>query len=455
MARGLKAATAAGPVEGPWALPDGWRWERLGQIVPLTYGKALKASERDSTGSVPVYGSSGPVGLHAEALCTEPALIVGRKGAAGCVHFCDGPTYVIDTAYFAPASKLSMDIRLANHLLNHLQLSALDQSTAVPSLSRDTYNDVIAPLPPQALQGSLAAKIDALFAEVAAGEEALAAVKSSLGQWRQALLKAAVTGELTADWRAANPPAETGEALLARVLADRRTRSSQDPRNKGKRYPEPPPPDTADLPTLPDGWTWASLAQLSFVVGGVTVDGKRKPADPVTAPYLRVANVQRGHLALEQLKTITVERSVAEQLVLLPGDMLLNEGGDRDKIGRGWVFAGEVEGCLHQNHVFRARPASPLVSPMLCMSYLNELGRDFFIQQGKQTTNLASISLSKVSTAPIPVPPAAEAEVIMRMVEQLEAEQAALLGIASEANDRASSLRQSILAIAFRGDLAA
>jgi type I restriction enzyme S subunit len=189
-------------VEGPWALPEGWRWERLGQIVPLTYGKALKASERDGTGSVPVYGSSGPVGLHTEALCTEPALIVGRKGAAGCVHFCDGPSYAIDTAYFAPSSKLRVDIRLANHLLNHLQLSSLDQSTAVPSLSRDTYNDVVAPVPPKELQGPLAAKIDSLFAEVAAGEEALGL--AGLGHWqpgrtlRQSILAAAFRGELAA-----------------------------------------------------------------------------------------------------------------------------------------------------------------------------------------------------------------------------------------------------------------
>lgn len=275
--------------------------------------------------------------------------------------------------------------------------------------------------------------------------------RADLGVWRRALLKAAVTGELTADWRAANPSAETGADLLARILTDRRSRWAADPKNKGKRYVEPVDPDTSELPELPEGWAWASLAQIAFVSGGLTVDAKRRPADPMEVPYLRVANVQRGVLDLRVVKTISIESSAVSALRLEPGDMLLNEGGDRDKIGRGWVWEGQLRDCVHQNHVFKARPASDVVSPYLTSMYLNEMGRRFFIDEGKQTTNLASISLTKVSRAPVPIAPMDETAVIM---DKLQGQRDSELGPdISVTASNAATLRQSILAAAFRGDL--
>ena len=322
----------------------------------------------------------------------------------------------------------------------------------MPSLSRDPYDALVVPLPPDELQPVLSARIDELFAEVDDGEAALARARTDLATWRKALLKAAVTGELTADWRAANPVTETGAELLARILAERRARWEAEPRNMGKRYKEPPIAQTSDLPNLPAGWTWTSLAQIAFVSGGLTVDAKRKPVDPIELPYMRVANVQRGHLDLRAMKVVTVDRSSVGALALAAGDILLNEGGDRDKIGRGWVYEGQLPMCLHQNHVFKARPVHSAVSPFLVSMYLNELGRRFFIDQGKQTTNLASISLSKVSTAPIPMPPAEEAAEILRIYDGQS-----LPGIGVHMDDIrtvAATLRQSILAAAFRGELA-
>lgn len=363
-----------------------------------------------------------------------------------------GPSYAIDTAYYCSTSAARIDLRLGYHLLSFLDLRRLDQSTAVPSLSRDSYNHLIVPVPPCDTQHVIAARIDELFTEIDDGEAALARARDDLATWRKALLKAAVTGELTADWRAANPPSETGTDLLARILVERRARWEVDPKNNGKRYKEAVNVDTANLAVLPNGWTWASLAQIAFVSGGLTIDAKRKPSDPVELPYLRVANVQRGHLDLSGVKNVTVDRSAVAALSLAAGDILLNEGGDRDKIGRGWVYEGQLPVCLHQNHVFKARPVSDAVSPFLVSMYLNELGRRFFIDQGKQTTNLASISLSKVSAAPVPVPPPNEAAEILRVYKSY-----ALPGVGTEMNHMrttASTLRQSVLAAAFRGELA-
>ncbi len=345
-----------------------------------------------------------------------------------------------------------MNLRYAFHLLSHLRLGNLDQSTAIPSLSRDVYSDQVVPIADEDTQPKIANRIDALFAEIDEGEAALAEARAGVETYRKSLLKAAVTGDLTADWRRANPPQETGEDLLARILADRRTRWHADPKNARKKYAEPAGPDPDDLPELPEGWTWASLKQIAFISGGATVDQKRKPTDPVEVPYLRVANVQRGALDLSKLKTIAVDRSKLPDLLLKAGDILLNEGGDRDKVGRGWIWEGQVENCAHQNHVFKARPVSGIIEPRLVSMYLNELGRKFFIDESKQTTNLASISLTKVSQAPVAVPPPNEATSIISLLDHLANEESGKTTIGA-AFHVASELRQSILAAAFRGEL--
>ena len=111
-----------------------------------------------------------------------------------------------------------------------------------------------------------------------------------------------------------------------------------------------------DLPSLPQGWTWRRLGDVAEVVGGVTKDSKKQSLPGmVEVPYLRVANVQRGALKLDEVSSIRVTPQKAQALELRAGDVLLNEGGDRDKLARGWVWEGEVPNCIHQNHVFRAR----------------------------------------------------------------------------------------------------
>jgi type I restriction enzyme S subunit len=196
------------------------------------------------------------------------------------------------------------------------------------------------------------------------------------------------------------------------------------------------------------------LGEIGEVVGGATVNKKRRPIEPVTVPYLRVANVQRGHVDLSKVKSITVERASAEKLRLIAGDLLLNEGGDRDKIGRGWVWDGTIPDMIHQNHVFRVRLHSDSLNPFFVSHYANEMGRRFFIDEGKQTTNLASISLSKISMLPVPIPPPAEAAEILRRVSDALAAAADVLAVFDADAADAARLKQSILKAAFEGRLA-
>lgn len=201
-----------------------------------------------------------------------------------------------------------------------------------------------------------------------------------------------------------------------------------------------------------EGWT--TLGEIAEVVGGVTKDAKRQ-SDPsfVEAPYLRVANVQRGYLDLNKVTTIRVPATTLEKLRLLPGDILFNEGGDRDKLGRGWVWEGRVEDCIHQNHVFRARLLTDDFDPRFISMHGNTFGRTWFEKMGKQTTNLASLSLTTLKSFPIPDLPSERQRLIVAEVESRLSVIDSLRAAADRSFGRANSLRRSILEAAFSGKL--
>ncbi len=212
--------------------------------------------------------------------------------------------------------------------------------------------------------------------------------------------------------------------------------------------------DDGMVPSLPAGWEWKRLQEIADVVGGVTKDA-RKQSDPDCAevPYLRVANVQKGVLDLTQVNTIRVPREKASQLELLPGDVLLNEGGDRDKLGRGWVWEGQIPGCIHQNHVFRARVRDGAIHPKLLSWHANEFGQRWCQANGKQSVNLASISLSKIRLLPVPVPPEEEQVELVKKLENAMAVFDRTAEQLASARAKATDLRRALLNAAFTGKL--
>jgi type I restriction enzyme S subunit len=327
-------------------------------------------------------------------------------------------------------------------------------------------------LPPTAEQTRIVEKLEELLSDLDAGVAELKAARKKLAQYRQSLLKSAVDGSLTAQWRAeakvsaGETANETGAQLLERILRERRARweakqhakfkeqGKTPPKGWQDKYPEPVQPDTGDLPALPEGWTWASLDMLGEIVSGVAKGTKRDASIPVReVPYLRVANVQRGYLDLTEVKTILATERDIEELTLQDGDVLFTEGGDRDKLGRGWVWRDEVENCIHQNHVFRMRPYLPEIAPELVSHHGNTFGKTWFQTAGKQTTNLASINMGILRAFPVAVAPAEEQrEILTQLALKIEAldsqEKSVELGLKQSA-----AQRKNILKAAFSGQL--
>ncbi|MCU0762667.1 MAG: restriction endonuclease subunit S [Hydrogenophaga sp.] len=170
---------------------------------------------------------------------------------------------------------------------------------------------------------------------------------------------------------------------------------------------------------LPVDWRLDSLGRNAKIVSGVTLGSKEASTNALTVPYLRVANVQDGYLDLRELKTVKVSANVAEQLRLLPGDVLMNEGGDFDKLGRGAVWSGEIENCIHQNHVFRVRCNNVHLLPEF-LAYFTEsdFGKRYFRVNSKQSTNLASINSKQLHAYPVALPHPKEQERIAHRVQK-------------------------------------
>lgn len=184
----------------------------------------------------------------------------------------------------------------------------------------------------------------------------------------------------------------------------------------------------SELGWIPKEWSVRSLGEVAVVGGGVTLGRDLAGSQVVELPYLRVANVQDGYLDLSEIKTVSVLKSEVDRYRLEQGDMLMTEGGDFDKLGRGTVWRGQISSCLHQNHIFRVRPSKEFILPdFLAAVTASSYGKRYFLVSSKQTTNLATINSTQLKAFPVPLPNLYEQgrmiAAIASVERQIEAEQ--------------------------------
>jgi type I restriction enzyme S subunit len=436
--------------------PTRWDIVKLEDVVDiLDSGRVpVNAKERGTrVGQVPYYGATGQVGWIDDFLFDEELVLLGEDGAPFLepakqkAYIVRGKSWVNNHAHVLRA-RSDIPNAYIKYYLDTVDYHEYVTGTTRLKLNQAAMRRIPVPLAPKNERVRIVAEIEKQFSRLDEAVTNLKRAKANLKRYKASVLKAAVEGKLTEDWRKQHPNVEPASKLLERILVARRAKGT----GRGQ-YNQPVEPETNDFPRLPSKWLWARLDAIASPKGGITVDKNRKAPTARTVPYLRVANVQRGYLDLSEIKTIEAPDADTKDLRLLPGDILFNEGGDRDKLGRGWIWDGQLPECIHQNHVFRARLYSAEVSPKLVSWWGNSFGQAYFSREGKQTTNLASLNLTKLSAFPIPLPPAAEQQQIVVEVERrlsvLEKLEAAV-----EANlTRGDRLRQSILAKAFCGEL--
>jgi len=200
-------------------------------------------------------------------------------------------------------------------------------------------------------------------------------------------------------------------------------------------------------------WPRMSLGAVADIRSGVTL-GRKLTGPIIKLPYLRVANVQDGRLDLRVIKEVEVLASEADKWRLQPGDVLLTEGGDWDKLGRGTVWNGEIPDCIHQNHIFRVRTNPADFNPRFLAALIaSPYGKSYFQSVAKKTTNLASINSTQLKAFEVYKPLIAEQQRIVDYLEGLTSKANALKRLQAESAAELDALLPAVLARAFRGEL--
>ncbi len=262
---------------------------------------------------------------------------------------------------------------------------AAAKGVGYPAVDDKDFCSFPAPLPPLPEQERIAAYLDASCLAIDAAIAAKRRQLETLNGLRRSIIQQAVTRALD-DVPMLRP---TGNAWIAEI---------------------------------PEGWQLITLKRLCEIHTGLTL-GKTYTGPLIERPYLRVANVQDGHIDLSNVSMIEIPESVACGVELRAGDVLMTEGGDLDKLGRGTIWNGEIPECLHQNHIFAIRCFGHKLSPAF-LAYLtaSQYGRDYFEATGKRTTNLASTNSTKVGLFPIPLPAIEVQDTICRFLDDKLAE---------------------------------
>jgi type I restriction enzyme, S subunit len=171
---------------------------------------------------------------------------------------------------------------------------------------------------------------------------------------------------------------------------------------------------------IPACWQVLSLSDVAEVQSGRAIGRTNGIAGLMTLPYLTVANIKDGYVDLSNVKTMQVSTAEADRFSLRRGDVLFTEGGDADKLGRGCIWDGQLEPCLHQNHIFAVRPDPTLLVPEFLAAYASSVrGKAYFLSCAKQTTNLASINSTQLRSMPLLLPSIIEQEQIVSILVSL------------------------------------
>jgi len=196
---------------------------------------------------------------------------------------------------------------------------------------------------------------------------------------------------------------------------------------------------------MPDGWRCLSLKQVAEIQTGLA-KGKKNIRNPIECPYIRVANVQDGHLDLTEIKTITVSANEVERYSIRFGDVLMTEGGDFDKLGRGYVWEDQLKNCLHQNHIFVVRTDRKRLDPFF-LSYQagSSYGKSYFLSCSKHSTNLASINSQQLKEYPVLLPSLHDQREIIQIIQAWDRAIILVEGLITAKLERRSWLMQQLL----------
>ncbi|WP_397458359.1 restriction endonuclease subunit S [Pseudomonas asplenii] len=316
-------------------------------------------------------------------------------------------------------------------------------------------------LPPTAEQTRIVAKLEELLTDLDAGVAELKGAQKKLAQYRQSLLKAAMDGALTAEWRANNTPAESGAQLLECILQERRAcweakqlakfteQGKTPPKDWHKKYPEPVRPDITDLPKLPEWWVWASVDQLT--VEQKYGSSSKTNENPTGVPVLRMGNIQDGCLDFSNLKYLPVDHAEFPSLHLQDGDLLFNRTNSPELVGKTAVYRSQISPCSFASYLISVRFSAGYI-PEIASAFINSAyGKRWIKSVVVQQVGQANVNGSKLSALAVPLPPFQEQQEIVSVLQAQASEIVDQLKSVDISLKQSNAQRQNILRAAFAG----
>jgi type I restriction enzyme, S subunit len=405
-------------------LPPGWARASLADVAEnLDWRRIpINSTERaHRTGTVPYYGATGRVGWIDDYLFDEELVLLGEDGAPflerdkSKAYMISGPSWVNNHAHVLRGRAVANKYLL--HYLNYFDYHGYANGTTRLKLTQSQMNRIPLPIAPSAEQERIVAAIEEQFSRLDAGEAALGRARQKIKRMRAAVLEAAVKGRLL--------DIDDKSGLVDHGLE----------------------------PRLPRGWSIVPAGDIAEVSGGITKNPKRLPHDNAI-PFLRVANVMRDQLDLEEIHYIEVFKGELERFCLRRGDLLVVEGnGSPDQIGRSALWDGSIDPCVHQNHLIRVRPGSKILPEYLNIFWNAPSSMAMIQAAASSTSGLHTLSTGKVRSIQVVLPPL---PVQHNIVEEVDRQLSALSALDHQvaiAETRGRVLRSAILATAFSGNL--
>lgn len=413
-------------------LPPNWLEIPLKEIITIQKGKKPQnLGDKGSNRTIPYINiaafETGHIAQYAPAdqnipLCKKTDTLLVWDGARAGLSGTGAEGYIGSTI-----ARIESDFTYPKYLYTFISsqysyINSRAKGTGIPHVDPVVLGDIAFPLPPLNEQERIIEKVDGLFSELDNGIEELETAQNKLELYRQSLLKSAVQGQLSKEWRETQTEvSETGEQLLARILKERRERWEQDklkefaekgknpPKDWQDKYPEPVQPyDSINLPKLPKNWTWASLDQLAYPIrNGMS---PKPNTEQKGYPILRINAVRAMKVYLDECRHLDLPYENVKNFILKNNDILITRyNGSVDLLGVFGVVRDLDEPMLHPDKLIRAQPIlGEILSNWIELAANIGHSRAYVKSRAKTTSGQTGVSGEDIKQTPIALPPLTE-----------------------------------------------
>ena len=328
---------------------------KLSDICNPKQWKTIPTSDLLEEG-YPVYGANGIIGYYSEFNHENPVVAVTCRGATcGSINITVPKAYVTGNAMCLDNVRSDIEMEYLYYCLKHYDFNKVISGSAQPQITRQGMNKIYITVCTHDEQISIVNKLKKVERVIELRKQELQSLDDLI------------------------------KARFVELFGDMYLNSK--------------------------GWPEAKLESMADIVSGITKGRKIRNEDLTEVPYMAVSNVKDGYIDWTMVKTIEATRQEIEQYRLLPNDVLMTEGGDPDKVGRGAIIKKPLENCIHQNHIFRVRLDESVLLPEFFAEYLqHQRSKRYFLGCAKQTTGIASINMKQLQALPVLVPPLTEQE---------------------------------------------